>query len=286
MTELLIDLPTGYYTDTEVTFDSLGNEVIHGQTPEFEINRTGYYRGKRANYGYCLGRRSLGWTDTSTLGDISNYLDTSQQANTVVVLGTTYYIRSTSAEDSSSGTGIRSMRINYLDGAGTRTITTVTLNGTTAVSLGNNISFVQYMESETLGSTLTAVGDITISTVTGTPTSAQTVEKIVAGDSRSMSGRVKVPTGFSLYLLGWRGSAIGAKMDLRIRGTVFTDDRSLSQGFHFQQPMLLPDGTADTEDFHYLKFPQGSEVKVSAVSGGAPAGNRCDSSFHFLLIQN
>lgn len=287
MGSFLTDVPnSSLYVPGMILVDSLGKEVVQGVAPEFEVNQTGYYRGKRANYGYCLGRRSLGWVDTSTLGDVSNYLDTSQQVNTVVVLGTTYYIRSTSTQDSAAGTGIRSMRVNYLDGSGNRTITTVTLNGTTAVSLGNNISFVQYMESETLGSNLTSVGDITISSVTGAPTVAQTIEKIVAGDARSMSGRVKVPTGFTLYLLGWRGSVIGARMDLRIRGTVFTDDRTLSQGFHFQQPMLLDDGVSDTENFHYLKFPQGAELKVSAISGGAPAGNRCDSSFHFLLIQN
>lgn len=51
MTELLIDLPTGFYTDTEILVDSLGKEVIQGVTPEFEIAQTGYYRGKRANLG-------------------------------------------------------------------------------------------------------------------------------------------------------------------------------------------------------------------------------------------
>jgi hypothetical protein len=284
---LLTDVPnSSLYVPGVINVDSFGKEVIQGVTPEFEIAQTGKYRGKIANYGYCLGRRSLGWTDVSSQGDISNYLDTSQQANTVVNVGTTYYIRSTSAQDGVGGTGIRSMRINYLDGLGNRTILIVNTNGTTGVSLGNNISFVQYMESETQGSSGAAVGDITISSVSGAPTVAQTIEKISIGDSRSLSGRVKVPAGFSLYLRGWRASAIGARMDTRLRGTVFTNDRSLSTGFHFQQPMYLPDGVSDSEVFHYLKFPEGSELKISAIPGGAPAGNRCDSSFHFFILQN
>jgi len=255
-------------------------------TPEFEIARTGKYRGKTANLGYCLGRRSLGWTSTTLQGDISNYLDTSQQSNTVVTVGTTYYIRSSSVNDTAGGTGIRSMRINYLDGSGNRTITTVSLNGTTGVSLGNNISFVQYMESASEGSGLTSAGDITISSVSGAPTVAQTIEKVTVGDSRSLSGRVKVPTGFSLYLRGFFASAISSTMDTRIRGTVFTDDRTLSTGFHFQQAAYLASGQNIDFPFEFLKFPAGAELKISAIPGGAPAGNRCDANFHFLLIQN
>jgi len=285
LTEELIDLPNGRYTDTEITIDTLGHEVIHGQTPEFEIARTGYYRGKRANLGYSLARRS-GWLDTSSICDVSNYLDNSQSSNNKVLVGTTYYIRSSSSQDGNGGTGIRSMRINSLDALGNRTISTVSLTGTTAVSLGNNFSFIQYMESETVGSSDGAVGDITISTVTGAPTVAQTVEKITVGDSRSMSGRVKVPTGFSMYLRGFYASAFSAAMDVRIRGQAFTDDRSLSQGFHFQQSAYLANGANSDFDFEYLKFPSGAEIKISAISSQAGAGNRCDANFHFILLEN
>lgn len=286
MTELLIDLPTGYYTDTEIIVDSLGKEVIHGVTPEFEIAQTGYYRGKRANLGYCLGRRSSGWSSTSVQGDISNYLDTSQAKNTPVIIGTTYYVRSTSVNDTAGGAGIRSLRINYLNGLGVRTILNVNMNGTTAVSIGNDISFVQYVESNTEGILGTADGDITVSTVTGAPTVAQTIEKLVAGDSRSLSGRIKVPSNFSMYLRGWFASAISSTMDCRIRGTVFTDDRTVSTGFHFQQAAYLASGQNIDFPFEFLKFPSGAEIKVSAIPGSAPAGNRCDTNFHFLFIEN
>jgi hypothetical protein len=101
-----------------------------------------------------------------------------------------------------------------------------------------------------------------------------------------MSGRVKVPTDFTLYLLGWTAGAISGNMDTRLRGTVFTDDRAVSTGFHFQQTAFLPAGQTFRDEVHYLKFPSGCELKVSAIPGGAPAGNRCDGSFHFLLISD
>lgn len=287
MTQLLLGEPgAGNYVPAAILVDSKGAEVIQGVTPEFEIAQTGFYRGKRANLGYCLGRRSAGWSSTSEQGDVSNYLDTSQARNTPVILGTTYYIRSTSVNDTLGGSGIRTMRINYLNGLGERTIVNVNMNGTTAVSLGNNISFVQYMESNTEGALGVSAGDITISTVTGVPTVAQTIEKLVAGDSRSLSGRIKVPSNFSMYLRGWFSSAISAPMDCRIRGTVFTDDRSVSTGFHFQQQAYLSSGQNIDFPFEFLKFPPGAEIKVSAIPGSAPAGNRCDTNFHFLFIEN
>ena len=69
-----------------------------------------------------------------------------------------------------------------------------------------------------------------------------TIEKLVAGDSRSLSGRIKVPSNYSMYLRGWFASAINSTMDCRIRGTVFTDDRTVSPGFHFQQAAYLASG--------------------------------------------
>ena len=59
MESFLTDVPnSSLYVPGAILVDSLGKEVIQGVTPEFEIAQTGYYRGKRANLGYCLGRRS------------------------------------------------------------------------------------------------------------------------------------------------------------------------------------------------------------------------------------
>lgn len=288
-TEELIDLPSGKYVHAVTVVDSAGDAVYPtvAVSPEFEIAQTGLYKGRVANLGYSIARRSEGWSSTSVMGDVSNYLDNSQATNTPVVVGTTYYIRSSSVQDGVGGTGIRTMRVNLLDTNGYRTIRTITMNGTTSVVVGSDISFVQYMESETIGSGGTAAGDITISSVTGAPTVAQTIEKIVTGDSRSMSGRVKVPKDFSLYLRGWSVGSIGNTQDTRIRGQAFTNDRTLSPGFHFQQTCFLSNGQNADFPVEYLKFPEGAEIKISSIPGGtAAAANRCDGSFHFLLISN
>jgi len=254
-------------------------------TPDWEVGRTGKYQGKFANLGYMHCRRTLGWSSTSVAGDVCNYLDTSQRSINTPVNGTSYYIVSTSTADGVGGIGIRSVRINYLDTAGNRIIITVVLNGTTPVFVASNVTYFQYLESSAIGTDGQAQGDIYISSnAGGTPTVAQTMDKIVAGDGRSMSGRVMVPTGFNLYLLGWTCSAVGNTMDVRLRGRAYTDDRTVSPGFHFQENAYLGSGQSGGDTIPSLRFESGAEIKVSAVPGGAPAGNRCDATFKFLLI--
>lgn len=250
-----------------------------------KVQRTGYLDGHVSKFYQILGRRTLGYTDTSTFQDVSGYLDTSQAANTAVSPATTYYIRSSSASDTGAGTGTRSVRIIYLNNVGALASMTVGLTGTTAVSIGSGISYIEWMESASCGSGGVSAGDITISSVTGAPTVAQTIEKITAGGNRSLSGRFKVPAGYSGYVNHMRGTAISSTQDLRLRGTVFSDDRSLSDCFHFQAMLYLASGHGEI-DLPFYKFPALSEIKCSTISNAAAAGNRSDCSFDIVVIQN
>lgn len=257
--------------------------------PMWEVARTGKYRGKTANLGWMFCRRDNGWNGTSELQDVAHYLDGSQSLHNPTVLGTPYYIVSTSASDGVGGTGIRTVLVNCLVGAlGVRTIREITLNGTTPVLLGDDIKHVQYMESASIGSVGTAVGSIYCSSksTAGTPAVSERIDMIGVGDGRSMAGRVMVPDGFTLYLVGWHVSAISTTMDTRLRGTAYTHDRSLSAGYHFQETAYLGAGQTFTDDLHYLPFPPGAILKMSAIPGAQAAGNRCEGSFHFLLIQS
>lgn len=254
-------------------------------TPEWEIARTGLYQGKVANIGFQYGRRSLGWSSISLMGDVANHLDGSQRYASDPVPGTPYYLVSTSASDSAAGTGIRSVRVNYLNTAGVRTLANITLNGVTPVLVASDIKFVQYLESNLIGSEGEAVGDIYISSASvGVPTVAQMIDKISVGDGRSMGGRVMVPKDFNLYLSGWNCSSVKSIMDIRLSGKAFTDDRSVSPGYHFQDTAYLGDGLHFNTPLPSLRFEEGAIIKCSAIPSGAAATNRCDISFHFLLI--
>lgn len=254
--------------------------------PEVAASFDGFFRGQVAKNVFIMGRRDLGWSSTTILGDAAQYLNTTQALVNTQDVGTTYYLNSTSANDTAAGTGARTVRIVYLDTNGAQQVTTATLNGTTAVSLGAGFTYFQWMEVASVGSGTVSAGDLAITSINGVATVATTMEFIKAGGNRSLSGRYKVPTGYSAYLTGWGAHAISANMDTRLRATVFADDRTLPTVQHFQDNMYLPSGTSDDETLAYLCCPAGSEIKVSATPASAPAGNRLDCSFRLILIKN
>lgn len=264
-----------------------GTEV-HALNQEFFIQLHGSIHGQHTHIWHVLGSRSKGWSSTATLGDAAEYLDTSQPRINDVVVGTTYYLRSSSASDTAGGTGMRTVRIYYLDSAGAHQKATFTLNGTTPVAMGNDYSYVLWAEAASVGSNTVAVGNISISTnAAGAPAVSEIVEWIEVGGNRSLSGRIKVPNDHTGYLIDWHCRAISNTMDVRIRGDFFSDDREASPGvFHFIDRSFLSAGASDGRDLHYAIVPAGAEVKVSAIPGGAQAGNKIDCDFDLIIVQN
>ena len=253
---------------------------------EFEVAFTGTVKGKTANRITIMGTRTLGWSSTSIFGDACEYLNTSQPDMNTPTTGQTLYVRSSSAADASAGTGIRTLRIVYLDASGSQQTVAATLNGTTPVSIGSGFSFIQWMESETVGSGGVAAGNITLSSnAAGAPTVAETFEYISTGGGKSLSGRYKVPTGYSAYAIDFDVSAIGNTMDMRLRADVATHSRALTAGvFHFQDRAFLAAGTSRSNSLKYTKFPAGSVLKISASPGAAAAGNKLDCTLSLLTI--
>jgi hypothetical protein len=256
-------------------------------SPEAQCAHYGKWAGKTCRVVTIFGRRSLGWNSTSVFGDVAQYLDTSQDALNAVSTGTTYFIRSSSANDTAAGTGARTVRIVYLDAAGAQQKVTATLNGTTGVSLGSGFSYFEWAEVATVGTGIVAAGNITISSVVGAPTTAQTVEYIAAGGNRSLSGRYVVPAGYEAHLLDWSLTAQGGgTFDTRLRAPTFADDDTSSgTAPHFKDNAFITSGVGPNDaTLHYLKIPAGVEIKVSAIPSAAGAANRLDISFHLILM--
>lgn len=250
---------------------------------EMEISQNGKWKGKTAYIENVIGRRDLGWPNTTALCDVAQYLDTSQQSVNVPTVGQTLYLVSTSANDTAAGPGTRSITTVYLDSSGNRQTRTDVLSGTTPVSIGSGYSYILYMEAATGG---TAAGNISITSTNGAATVATTFERISAGSGKSMSARYKVPTGYSAFLDAWDTFAIGSTMDSRLRATVSSGNRALSGVFHFQDTAFVAAGANSTKSLPYLKCPGGSEIKVSSIAGATPAGNRNDVSFSIIVIQD
>jgi hypothetical protein len=254
-----------------------------------EIQIEGAYRGRDAKVWQILGRRSKGWNSTSAFGDVAGYLDTTQSLLNPANGATMYYLNSTSVNDVAGSAGISKVRIVYLDVNGDVQVTEKTLNGTTAVNIGAGYYHILWMETSVLGTGIVAAGDVTIDSTNGAATTATTIEMILAGGNRSMSGRAKIPTGYTGYILDWCASSSGGTgaYDARLRADVFSDDRALSAGiFHFQSTMQIGNGTGDQRTLPYLKYLASAEVKVSAIPTQAAAENRLDANLSLILIAN
>jgi hypothetical protein len=250
-----------------------------------EIQSTGLIEGKTAFLFQILGRRS-NWADAATMHDLCEFLTTTAGQQTFIPVTTADQldIVSTSANDTSAGTGTRTVEVTYLDASGNIQITTVTLNGTTAVPLtGIAATAILWMEAVTGGALEVSQGTISLRKV-GAPTTIY--EQIVAGGNKSMSGRFRVPTGYTAYLVAWDGFAINQTMDIRLRATVKTLDRTVSTRYVFQDNMFLATSSNSTRPMPFLKYPAGATIKISAQAGATGGTPRCDASFTVIIIQN
>lgn len=255
-------------------------------SPEYSVQHTGYLSGHQASLYHIMGSRTLGWSSTSVLGDACEYLDTSQALMNTPTTGQTLYLVSTSTNDAEAGTGARTVRTVYLDSNGLQQVRTDTLNGTTAVSIGTGYSFIQWMEVASTGSSEVSAGNISITSTNGAATVATTFERITAGGNRSLSGRYKVPSDSHGHLVHWDVAAISNTMDTRIRATSFADDLTLSTVYHFLDRAFLASGANSTQNLEYMELPSEAIVKISAIPGGAAAGNKLDCSFSIIVMKS
>lgn len=107
---------------------------------------------------------------------------------------------SSNVNDTAAGTGVRTVRIYYLDDNYASQQEVVTLNGTTPVNtVATNILRINGFYAETIGSNGTAVGDVSLQNVGGTVTYA----RIDAGHVRAWQAVFTVPDGFMAYMIDW-----------------------------------------------------------------------------------
>ena len=111
-------------------------------------------------------------------------------------------IASASANDTSAGTGARTVKITYLDQLGNGPYTeTITLNGTTYVNTTNtNICFIEQIEVITAGSGGVNAGILTLKAgINGT---GATIGTINASDNQTFWAHHYVPTGKECNITG------------------------------------------------------------------------------------
>lgn len=105
-------------------------------------------------------------------------------------------VLSSSASDTSAGTGARTITLNCLDSSYVAFTQVITLNGTSVVSIPTQVFRLNSVVVASVGSNTTNVGDITVRRTGGGITQAL----IPAGVSSTRQACYTVPAGFSLIM--------------------------------------------------------------------------------------
>lgn len=247
-----------------------------------EIQFTGKYEGKTAYAFNLIGQRQ-GFTSTSVQNAIKEY--DNGVADIAVTNNSTLDIISSSTQDSAAGTGVRTVKVTYINNVNNLIESaSIALNGTTLVTnVLANVNQVLWMEALTFGSGNAAAGDIRLRINGGTVE----VEQISTGNNKSRSAVFMVPTGYTGYLINWRVSAINNDQAAVLLAQVNTLDRTLSTAYHAQSTKYAALNTnIPAVPNLWLKIPATARVKAVTISGGTAGTVRVNANIQFVIIQN
>ena len=192
-------------------------------------------------------------------------------------------VSSSSANDTSAGTGARTVYIEGLNGDYAVVGETVTLNGQTAVNTVNSYLYVNAFYVVTVGSGGANAGDINAGTgvvTAGVP--AVLYDIIATGYNSRTTGHYCVPAGYTAYMVQGLFSAGQASGTTAVTGflkqhgpdgilrvgAVSTVNNSAAD-YLFETPYMIPEKNC-----------------VGATAIGSAANNAVSSYFNIILIKN
>lgn len=121
-------------------------------------------------------------------------------------------IKSSNVNDTSAGTGARTISITGLNGSYAETTETVTLNGTSDVATANSYVIIYRMRVTTAGSGGTNAGNITATAQTDATVTAQ----ITTGYAQTLMAIWQCPASYSFYMTRYyisTNAVTAAKLD-------------------------------------------------------------------------
>lgn len=243
--------------------EDLGLQIARNQIEGHEI---------RHIFGYNPDVDSASEETIWTAGGLYTHLDTPSIMT----------VSSTSANDTSGGTGARTLYILGINSTGNEVNETVTLNGQTAVNTTHTYTEIQSAIVISAGSGGKNAGDIYIGTGTVTAgVTANTYGHILTGENRSLIGHYTIPENHTGYLISGSistgatqaGKNITGRLKIRNNGIVSTGAIVVfTQGtaqFDFKYPIMLPSGSC-----------------IEATAQSTIDNEKVSSYFQLLLIRN
>lgn len=191
-------------------------------------------------------------------------------------------VSSTSANDTSAGTGARTIVVEGLDANYNEVIETVTMSGQTPVTMTAPLLRVNYAYVATAGSGNSAAGDIYIGSGTVTAGVPATVYDIIKFDyNDTTTGSYTVPAGHKAYLSQGLFSSGQAGGSNAIQGRLVT--RGPNNIKTTAALTTLNNGTANYVFEYPMMIPEKTTIEATAI--GSSTNNQCSSMFILLLIK-
>ena len=198
-------------------------------------------------------------------------------------------VSSSSTDDTSAGTGARTVELSGLDADYNEISELVTLNGQTAVNTTQSFLRINRMIVRSAGSGGANAGVIYAGTgtvTTGVPANVYASINGVTGSNQTLMALWTVPAGYTAYMLQYdvsngttSNTPAVCKLILAVRpyGEVFQskDVKSLTTGMHVEETFSLP-----------VKIEEKSDIEVRAISSSASVTFDISAAFEIVYIKN
>jgi len=197
-------------------------------------------------------------------------------------------VSSSSANDTSAGTGARTVELFGLDSDYNEINEVVTLNGQTAVNSTQSYLRINRMIVRSAGSGGSNAGIIYAGTGTVTTGVPANIYATINGDgtNQTLMALWTVPAGYTGYLMQYdvsngttSNTPAVCKLTLVARpfGEVFQskDVKSLTTGMHIENTLIVP-----------VKFAEKTDIEVRAVSSSASVTFDISAAFEIIYIKN
>ena len=191
-------------------------------------------------------------------------------------------VSSTSTLDTSGGTGARTVTIQGLDADYNEITEVVTMNGQTAVNTVNSYRRVNFASVTTVGSTLSAQGDIFFGIGTVTAGVPATVFNLIKFDyNNTVTGHYTVPAGYTAYLMQGNFSAGQDAGTTGVRGRLLTIDAT---GIRRTAAVVTVNNASIEYPFEFpIAIPEKTDIEATAT--GQSSNNQASILYVMLLVK-
>lgn len=227
--------------------------------------------------------------NNATIGDSLETIWAEGGLYSYLTAATVLKVSSSSTDDTSAGTGARTVQLYGLDADYNEINELVTLNGQTAVNTTQSFLRINRMVVRSAGSGGVNAGVIYAGTgtvTTGVPANVYASVNGVTGSNQSLMALWTVPAGYTAYLFQYDVSngtssqtPAVCKLILAVRpyGEVFQskDVKSLTTGMHVEETFAFPQ-----------KITEKSDIEVRAISSSASVTFDISAAFEIVYIKN